>query len=211
MFIILDLDNTLVDRVEAFRKWAKLFIEVNDLEDATLPLIENIDADGFLPRNAFAEKLCEELKLNKSVHDVLKFYVEHYPRCFTLADDVKAALQRLSSKGHVLGILTNGPTFQNDVVTSTGLDKFVHGWVVSADVNIRKPDPGIANILAVRLGQDLKDSLVVGDSEADIILAQNLGIPAIWLTRGRDWSHPLFAPTYSVDNFDSVALIVDGL
>jgi phosphoglycolate phosphatase-like HAD superfamily hydrolase len=50
---IFDLDNTLVDRAGAFRRWAVEFVARHGLDPAERRWLVAADEDGFAPRPAF--------------------------------------------------------------------------------------------------------------------------------------------------------------
>jgi FMN phosphatase YigB (HAD superfamily) len=203
--IILDLDNTLVDRVAAFHRWTEKFLDDNDLDADLDALFVECDNDGHCIREDFVVDICRKAKLNLSPHVVLEHYIEYYPQCFTLEDEIKSALEKFSQAGYVLGVATNGSSRQNRVIRFVGLDKLVDGWVVSEDIGIRKPDRRIAEILADQLGQDLTRGYVVGDSIVDIELASDISFQSAWLTRGREWSMKYPIPAIQASTFSEAA------
>ena len=58
----------------------------------------------------------------------------------------------------------------------------------------------------------LAGAWLVGDSpEADIGGANALGLPSVWLHRGRRWSDPRYAPTRTADGPIAALLeVLDG-
>ncbi|WP_308163827.1 HAD hydrolase-like protein [Micromonospora sp. WMMB482] len=90
----------------------------------------------------------------------------------------------------------NGASRQQDAkIRKTGLDRYVADWVISEEgasasptEDLRARRPAGPDAAARRV--------VVGDSpEADIGGATAVGLPSVWLHRGRRWSDPRFAPT----------------
>ena len=205
--LILDLDNTLLDREVAFMRWSEIFVSDNDLD---LKLIKNLiefDNDGFKNRKIFAENISMKLKGQLSNEEILEHYQKIYPHCFKLENDIKNSLIDLKNYGYTLGIITNGPPFQHDVIKNVELDKLVGGWEVSETINIRKPNKRIAEALANRLKVNLGDGIVIGDSLADIELSKNINFKSIWISRGKIWNSKDFKPDFSVSTFTQAAKI----
>jgi putative hydrolase of the HAD superfamily len=98
-------------------------------------------------------------------------------------------------------IVSNGSLRQQEAkIKSTGLDRYVADWVISEDVGVSKPNPRIFALAAQRVRMRLAAAWVVGDSpEADIAGAATVGLPSVWLHRGRSWLESRFAPTRTAD------------
>ena len=110
---------------------------------------------------------------------------------------VGAALRIAADAGWVPVIVTNGETRQQEAkIRHTGLDRFVADWVVSQEVDCRKPNPRIFEIAAERVRMRLRGAWMIGDGpEADIGGATTIGIPSVWIHRGRRWTERRFGPT----------------
>ena len=85
--------------------------------------------------------------------------------------------------------MTNGPAEQQETrIRRTGLDRYVADWVISEEAGVSKPNPRIFALAAQRVRMRLTGAWVVGDSpEADIGGAAAMGLPSVWLHRGRRW------------------------
>ena len=60
-------------------------------------------------------------------------------------------------------------------------------WVISEEAGVSKPNPRIFALAAQRVRMRLRGAWVVGDSpEADIGGAAAIGLPSVWLHRGRE-------------------------
>jgi putative hydrolase of the HAD superfamily len=84
--------------------------------------------------------------------------------------------------------------------------------VISEEVGVSKPNPRIFQLAAQRVGMPLNGGWIIGDSpEADIGGAATLGLPSVWLHRGRSWVESRFAPTRSADGLiPAVAAVLHG-
>jgi putative hydrolase of the HAD superfamily len=107
--------------------------------------------------------------------------------------------------------VTNGTVAQQErKLRHTGLDLEVAGWVVSEGAGLRKPDPAIFRFAAAQAGQSLDGGWMIGDSaQADIEGARGVGLPGVWLHRGRPWPLTSFEPGHVADSFpDAVDIIL---
>lgn len=84
-----------------------------------------------------------------------------------------------------LALLSNGaPDLQREKLEASGLGGYFETVVISGEVGIGKPEPGIFLLALERLGVTPQSAVMVGDSLArDIQGAQRAGIKAIWLNR----------------------------
>ena len=85
------------------------------------------------------------------------------------------------------------------------------GWVISEGAGLRKPDPAIFQFAAAQAGQSLDGAWMIGDSaQADIEGARGVGLPGVWLHRGRPWPLTAFEPGHVADSFPHAVDIVLG-
>ena len=84
-----------------------------------------------------------------------------------------------------LALVTNGaPDLQREKLVASGLGGYFETVVISGEVGIGKPEPGIFLLALERLRVTPQAAVMVGDSLArDIQGAQRAGIKAIWLNR----------------------------
>ncbi|OPX12952.1 HAD family hydrolase [Mycobacterium sp. AT1] len=194
--LLLDLDNTLVDRAAAFLRWAERFVvarggDVDWLVDA--------DADGYEPRARLAERIRSQYLLDDSAFSSLQADLDA-----GMADDlvldpaVPMGLTRARNAGWVPAVVTNGRVVQQERKLSvTGLDRLVETWVISEAVGAKKPDPEIFRAVARRTGLSLDGAWMIGDSAtADIGGANSILIDSVWLHRGRSWIEDRYQPTF---------------
>jgi putative hydrolase of the HAD superfamily len=86
-----------------------------------------------------------------------------------------------------VGIVSNNLLEEQlDKLRTCGLESFVDALVVSEDVGVSKPDPGIFRVALDRLEIAPAEAVMVGDSwSADVLGARAAGIRAVWFNPGR--------------------------
>jgi putative hydrolase of the HAD superfamily len=196
------LDDTLLDRSGAFRLWAKGFLDEIGAPQDDLEWLLSVDADGLTPRWDIADMIRDRYQLTIPSIDILEELHEG-PLSFERLDPlVGCALQIAGDAGLVPVVVTNGQAETQDTrIRRTGLDRYIADWVISEQAGVSKPNPRIFALAAQRVRMRLGGAWVVGDSpEADIGGAAAMGLPSVWLHRGRDWMDNRFAPTRVVGN-----------
>jgi putative hydrolase of the HAD superfamily len=196
------LDDTLLDRSGAFMLWAKDFLDEIGAPPEDLQWLLSVDADGLTPRWDLADLIRDRYHLNIPSIDILE-ELRGGPLDYERLDPlVGCALQIAGDAGFVPVVVTNGPAeIQEGRIRRTGLDRYVADWVISERAGVSKPNPRIFAMAAQRVRMRLGGAWVVGDSpEADIGGAAAMGLPSVWLHRGREWMDNRFAPTRVVGN-----------
>ncbi|TDC63946.1 HAD family hydrolase [Micromonospora sp. KC207] len=199
--LLLDLDNTLLDRAGPFRAWGERFLDGIGAPATDIDWLLSIDADGLTDRWDVADAirdryglLISSLDLVEELHDGVAAYTRLDPL-------VACALRIADNAGWVPVVVSNGSVRQQDaMIRATGLDRYVADWVISEEAGVSKPNPRIFALAARRVRMPLRGAWLVGDSpEADIGGAAAVGLPSVWLHRGRAWTDTRFAPTFTVD------------
>ncbi|ASO21042.1 putative hydrolase of the HAD superfamily [Actinoalloteichus hoggarensis] len=209
---LFDLDNTLVDRVQAFHRWAREFSAAHALGAHAVGLLLAIDDDGRLPLDRFFETVRDRFGLAATADDLYADFRRDYPGHASCPREVLAGLTALRAAGWRVGVVTNGPTaLQDAVLDGTGLTAVLDGWVVSEAAGVRKPDPEIFALAARRCGTDLTDSWMTGDHpDGDVMGGMSSGARTIWVRRDRAWPERLPPPAYQVDTvLEALRIISD--
>ncbi|HLG68570.1 MAG TPA: HAD family hydrolase [Acidimicrobiales bacterium] len=204
---LFDLDNTLVDRQGAWRRWSETFTAELGLGLGAVELLERLDGDGFAPREHVFAGLREHYGLACSVQELIARYRASYPACFAPDPAVDDALRALRGAGWLVGVVTNGPPSQVEKLRRTGLDLLVDGWWISEVVGVAKPDRRIFDLAVedLRGGRAPRHppdrppigaasgwrgaTWMVGDSPLhDVAGARGAGLRTVWMHRGRRWA-----------------------
>jgi putative hydrolase of the HAD superfamily len=200
--VFLALDDTLLDRSGAFILWAKGFLDEIGAPADDLDWLISVDADGLTSRWDLADSIRDRYALRIPSIDLLEELHEGPLAHERLDPLVACALQIAGDAGWTPVVVTNGPAEQQESrIRRTGLDNYVADWVISERAGVSKPNPRIFAMAAQRVRMRLGGAWVVGDSpEADIGGAAAMGLPSVWLHRGRSWMDSRYAPTATVGN-----------
>lgn len=211
--LFLDLDDTLLDRAGAFRRWAGEFLDDVGLPRDDLEWLIALDADGLTSRWDVADAIRDRYHLHVSSLDLVDALQVGLLGNLRLDRLVAGALRIAADAGWVPVVVSNGPADQQEtMIKQTGLDRYLADWVISERAGVSKPNPRIFALAAQRVRMRLQDAWIVGDCpETDIGAAAAMGLPSVWLHRGRRWSEPRFRPTCTVDGLiAAVAAAMEG-
>ena len=116
--IIFDLDNTLVNRKNAFKKYSERFINKfvsitgNKQISEIIDYIELADRDGgYRKKRELYDELLTTLEMKNSevtVDELLDFWFSEFYKCTVLMDGTIEILETLKLKQIKLGLITNG-------------------------------------------------------------------------------------------------------
>jgi putative hydrolase of the HAD superfamily len=115
--------------------------------------------------------------------EIFSYFMRGYEDSWEAFPDVVNCLERL--KGRPLGIISNGgASQQRDKLGRTRIASYFSLVIISGEVGVAKPDPGIFRIAAEKAGADPKTCVYVGDRrETDAVAATRAGFRGIWLDR----------------------------
>ncbi|WP_026930782.1 HAD family hydrolase [Glycomyces tenuis] len=190
LLALFDLDNTLVDRADAHRRWAEGLVARHGLGSGAIEWLVAEDGDGLTPKDRYFAAVRERFGLRESVEELWARYRTEKPSLIKPDPGVQAGLARLRERGWRIGIVTNGrEDTQVATIMHAQLSVVVDGWAVSGAEGIKKPMTELFAIAASRCGADLAlGGWMIGDSaKADVGGGQSAGLSTIWIDRGRTW------------------------
>jgi FMN phosphatase YigB (HAD superfamily) len=188
VLLLIDLDNTLVDRDAAFRGWARRFFP----DPAEVEWLVRADAGGTRSRQDMGEDIKRHFGLDESIASIVQGMRDGIVESIRCYDGVPTELARLKERGARIVVVTNGEsTQQRRKIAKAELDVLVDDIVISDEVGASKPD---ALIFERALKQSVAvpgDAWMLGDNAtADIAGAQAVGIATGWVSHGRKWVEP---------------------
>ena len=209
---LFDLDNTLVDRSAAFRRWAAWFVGTSRLDESAVEWLVRADLDGHAPRERVFAELRTRFGLTDGVDDLVRRYDDEYPAFFSPDPDVQGALDALRTAGWRMAIVTNGYATQRTKIARAGLDDWFDACCISGELGTWKPDPRIFTtaLAACSVGREAgSDVWMIGDSpEHDMAGARALGLRTVWIHRQRPWPLEDFEPDHRAASVPAAVEIV---
>lgn len=210
MFLIFDWDGTLSDSAAKIVSCMQAASKDTGLEWRDDDAIRNIIGLG-LPeavRTLYPDVNLEELTMFQ------RRYSEHFrerdKKPSPFFPTVMETLTILRDKGYCLAVAT-GKSRQglNRVLNNLKLNDFFH-HSRCADETASKPDPLMLKELMEESGYCLNEAIMVGDTEWDMVMADNIGMKKIAVSYGAHSVSRLasFNPNHMIHSFHE---ILDGL
>lgn len=142
--------------------------------------------------------------------DLARYYVANLAGTAFLYEDAEPLLKILRPR-YKLGIITNGlREVQRARFSRTPVEKYMDCIVVSDEIGVQKPEPGIfAHALAAAGHSDRSTTLVVGDSlTSDIRGGINFGIDTCWFNPGGKTAPADIKPTWEIRRLPDLLAIL---
>ncbi|MFI1568344.1 HAD family hydrolase [Streptomyces sp. NPDC020490] len=210
MLALFDLDGTLVDRQTALIDTVTALCRAHAFGQGVERWLLAELADRAYPSNF--TRLHTTFDLDEDPKRLWQEYVARMAAAVAIRPEVLEELARLRAAAWTIGIVTNGASdIQRAKLTATGLIDLVDGVAVSGDLEIRKPDPRLFELAAVRCGSTLaQGGWMIGDNPAgDIGGGHQAGLHTIWL-RGRPWPDGLAPAHHTVDDVtEAIAILLN--
>jgi HAD superfamily hydrolase (TIGR01549 family) len=160
------------------------------------------EREGVTPFERRIDYLCEANGLRLSEDDVARIadhVAEAWERHVHIDPDALGVLASLR-KEQSLALVSNfdHPRHLRKVISLHGLVPFFQSIVVSGEIGVRKPDPGIFRRALDEMGLSPGEVVYVGDTEEDVIGARAAGIKPILIIRPDSRTDP-FALDFATD------------
>ncbi len=204
--VIFDLDGTLVDTAPDLWRATNHCLALRGRRDVTLDEVRAFVGHGarkLIARGLAATgELLDAQEIEVLYGEFVAYYSANIAVGSTPFPGCVALLDRLKAEGISLGICTNKlEGLSVRLIDALGLDAYFDAIVGPDTIGIAKPDPAPYREALRRLaGQDGR-SLLIGDTETDVLTARAAGVPIIGVTFG-------YTPT-PIEEFKPDALISD--
>lgn len=178
--VLFDLDGVIVD---SFDSWV---LAITDMLDE-YNMIDQVDWK-FLAKfwGRGVDAICYELGLDKKAAEYCYSRQMTHIDLIKLINNTEEVLIYLKNK-YKLGIVTNIPRLNaTTVLDKFGLTDFFDVIMTIEDVNRQKPDPEIIFKACNMLGCKPENTVLVGDTESDVIAGKQAGCIVIGLATDGD-------------------------
>jgi len=123
--------------------------------------------------NMSSAEFWKEVGLDPGLEDE---YLQRYELTVGLTDFLEA----VNSQGYEVWCLSNDISeWSKKLRARFELDKYVHGFVISGDVGVRKPEQAIFDRLISQLTASLRDAVFVDDQRRNLDVAAALGFGTV--------------------------------
>lgn len=213
--VIFDLDGTLVDTAPDLTHATNHVLESEGLPAVTAAAVRSMVGLGgrMLLKRGFASHgvELEAVRLERLYERFIAYYGANICVSSAAFPGAVAMLEWCAAAGLKVGICTNKPEgLSVQLIEALGLSSHF-GAIVGADtVGTAKPDPAPYHETLRQLGVS-GASLMVGDSETDVLTARAAGVPVVGVSFGYT-PRPVaeFSPDHVIDHFDDLWPILAG-
>ncbi|MBE0635337.1 noncanonical pyrimidine nucleotidase, YjjG family [Candidatus Bipolaricaulota bacterium] len=155
-------------------------------------------------------RVFEVLGLPGDPHVFSEAYLQNLIKESTFLEGAERFLQRITSRVGLV-LLTNGfADVQHARIARLGLSDVFDHVVISEEVGVSKPHPGVFDIAFDRMGNPAKhDVLILGDSlSSDIRGGFDYGIDTCWYNPQQHVNTTNLTPTYEIRDLNEAAAIL---
>lgn len=183
--ILFDLDGTLLDTLEDLLDATNYALKLHGFPERSLPQLRRVVGNGALNqiRKSLPEGTPEEV-VQAVLADYKPYYTAHCQEKTRPYPGIEKALEQLEGK-YALAIVSNKP---DPAVKELCAQYFPGMYALGETPDCpRKPAPDMIEKALKAIGADR--GIYVGDSEVDILTAQNANMPCVsvfWGFRDRD-------------------------
>ena len=182
--LVFDLDGTLVDSKQDLALSVNAMRKEMGLAPLTLELISSYVGHGvmLLVRRSLGSQATDE-NVEKGLAFFLDYYRRHMLDNTAPYPGVSEALEKL--KGHKMAVLTNKPViFSREMISRLGFAPYFSYVYGGNSFPQKKPDPVGLHKLMEDLQVSARETVMVGDSDTDILTGRNAGVLTCGVTYG---------------------------
>lgn len=202
--LIFDFDGTLADTVphviHCIQKCAKHF----SLKEVSYEDVEKLNG------SVLADAMRALGAVDSQLPEIRKYYGEIFLEDLSdviLYDGVKETLSQLKREGYTLALATNrGSNTLFPLLEFLGLKDLFTKVVCEDHVVNRKPSPDMVDLILEDLHFQKEDTLVLGDTLFDILMAQNAGCSSCYVCHSENPSEHVMAgqPDFIIYRFQEL-------
>jgi len=187
--VLFDLDGTLIDSERDLAASVNAMLVKYGRRELPMEVIGTYIGDGapMLIRRALGDPSDRDF-LQEALNYFLLHYREHKLDSTRPYAGIQSALEQIGEsdgQSRKLAVLTNKPVrVSRDILAGLGLAGNFFQVYGGNSFETKKPDPLGANILMKEAGVAPEETVMVGDSQVDILTARNAGLWSVGVTYG---------------------------
>ena len=204
--LIFDFDGTLIDSVPDLALAVNHTLKSLNKDTFEEDIIRSWVGNGAvtLVKRALSG---DEILFEKALAIFLTFYKNNLCVKTKLYPNVSSTLKTLKNKGYRLAIVTNKPyDFIEPILKGLELENTFEFCLGGDSLTLKKPNPEPLFYTCKKLGVDVENSLMIGDSKNDILAATSAKMDSIGVSYGYNYGEDiaLYKPDVVVDDFADI-------
>ncbi len=205
--VVLDFDGTVADTRQSIIATVK-----QTLNKLQLPIPDDSDIQtviGLPLRDTFvkAAKISDEALISQAITLYRELYNDICPTTVKLFPHVAETLKTLHDNGIILSIASNkGKQSLAQLLELLKISQYITCVLGEQDVLNKKPAPDMVLQILEQINIKAEDTLVVGDTQYDILMGQNAGCPTCGVSYGNHTREMLQeqGANYLIDDFSQL-------
>ncbi|MCP3867509.1 MAG: HAD-IA family hydrolase [Gammaproteobacteria bacterium] len=182
--LVFDWDGTLMDSEARILSCVKGAAADLNLDIPTDGAIRNIIGLGLKEAVLTLFPQLDTSGVDGVVSGYRRYYLDTDKTPSELFADTRGVLQELSHRGYLLAVATGkGRRGLDQVLDATDLRAVFH-TTRCADEAYSKPHPEMLLQILDELGVEAPEAIMIGDTEYDLLMATNAGVPSIGVSYG---------------------------
>ena len=214
--VLFDLDGTLIDSERDLANAVNAMLVKYGRKELPIDVIGTYIGDGapMLIRRALGDPADREF-LQEALNYFLLYYREHKLDSTYMYEGILEALRQIAGTDRAtrrMAVLTNKPVrVSRDIIAGLGLAGCFFQVYGGNSFDTKKPDPLGANTLMKEAGAAPEETVMVGDSQVDILTARNAGMWSVGVSYGfAPRTLELVVPDVLVDTPAELAVALSG-
>ncbi len=189
--IVFDLDGTLLDTLQDLTASTNYALRSHGMPERTVEEVRHFVGNGVhkLICRAVPQSTSEEM-VEKVYSDFCRHYLEHSLDATCPYEGVLPMLMRLKEQGFLIAVVSNKLQSAVSFLSERFFGKYVDVALGECESMPRKPAPDMVLAALRYLGVSKDEAVYVGDSDVDLLTAENSGLPCIsvlWGFRDRQF------------------------
>jgi len=208
--IMFDLDGTLVDTVQDITDALNYALKPYDMESLTPENTKEMIGEG-------VSKLVEKVLPVEKMHlksDFMKRFLEYYSEHLTNNSKeyphIRQTLENLTNLRKAV-ISNKREDLSKRLLEELGLSEYFDLIIGSDTAGEKKPSPVPVLYVIRKLGLNIEESVIVGDSNYDIEAGKKAGVKTVAVTYGYRHRESLTEADYIIDDIRELVLLVQKL
>ncbi len=186
--LVFDLDGTLVDSRLDLTHSVNAMLRKFGRVELPMEVVESYVGDGapMLVRRAMGDPDSGDL-MREALEYFILYYREHKLDNTRLYEGVQQALEGLrdGGNGRKMAVLSNKPVNPSrDICKALGIGQFFAQVYGGNSFPTKKPDPQGALALCSETGVRPEQTVIIGDSDIDVLTGQNAGMWTVGVNYG---------------------------
>ncbi|MBZ6065623.1 phosphoglycolate phosphatase [Aeromonas schubertii] len=213
--VLFDLDGTLIDSVPQLALAVNQMLRECGFDEVPEAVVRTWVGNGAdtLVQRALAHAGAGEALFATARPAFGRYYQACLLEGLEMYEGVAATLARLAAAGYRLAVVTNKPTaFVQPILEALGIAGYFSLWLGGNCLPEKKPHPAPLLHACHELQLSPARTLMVGDSENDVLAAKAAGMRVVGLTYGYNYGRPIAdsQPDWVFEHFSGLDTILPG-